>query len=92
MNPRDKMPLEVTPVYFKLQRYDAQRTRSLPRARAGSRQRLRQTRTTPPANGSQQAPAATAPQGPPASSRRSHETQPANQDTSAQQQTPATPQ
>ena len=23
MNPRDKMPLEVTPVYFKLQRYSA---------------------------------------------------------------------
>jgi hypothetical protein len=23
MNPRDKMPLEVTPVYFKLQRYEA---------------------------------------------------------------------
>ena len=23
MNPRDKMPLEVTPVYFKLQRYQA---------------------------------------------------------------------
>jgi hypothetical protein len=23
MNPRDKMPLEVTPIYFKLQRYDA---------------------------------------------------------------------
>jgi hypothetical protein len=23
MNPRDKMPFEVTPIYFKLQRYDA---------------------------------------------------------------------
>jgi hypothetical protein len=23
MNPRDKMPLEVTPLFFKLQRYDA---------------------------------------------------------------------
>jgi hypothetical protein len=23
MNPRDKMPLEVTPIFFKLQRYDA---------------------------------------------------------------------
>jgi hypothetical protein len=23
MNPRDKMPLEVTPIYFKLQRYEA---------------------------------------------------------------------
>ena len=26
MNPRDKMPLEVTPVYFKLQRYTAENT------------------------------------------------------------------
>jgi hypothetical protein len=26
MNPRDKMPLEVTPVYFKLQRYTATAT------------------------------------------------------------------
>jgi hypothetical protein len=26
MNPRDKMPLEVTPVYFKLQRYSAANT------------------------------------------------------------------
>jgi hypothetical protein len=25
MNPRDKMPLEVTPIFFKLQRYDASR-------------------------------------------------------------------
>jgi hypothetical protein len=25
MNPRDKMPLELTPVFFKLQRYDASR-------------------------------------------------------------------
>jgi hypothetical protein len=23
MNPRDKMPLEVTPIFYKLQRYDA---------------------------------------------------------------------
>jgi hypothetical protein len=23
MNPRDKMPFEVTPIFFKLQRYDA---------------------------------------------------------------------
>jgi hypothetical protein len=25
MNPRDKMPLELTPVFYKLQRYDASR-------------------------------------------------------------------
>jgi hypothetical protein len=25
MNPRDKMPLEVTPIFYKLQRYDASR-------------------------------------------------------------------
>jgi hypothetical protein len=23
MNPRDKMPLEITPIFYKLQRYDA---------------------------------------------------------------------
>jgi hypothetical protein len=27
MNPRDKMPLEVTPIYFKLQRYDASKVK-----------------------------------------------------------------
>jgi len=30
MNPRDKMPLEVTPIYFKLQRYDASKLNPAP--------------------------------------------------------------
>jgi hypothetical protein len=32
MNPRDKMPLEVTPIYFKLQRYDASKLNPAPAA------------------------------------------------------------
>jgi hypothetical protein len=35
MNPRDKMPLEVTPIFYKLQRYDASKlTPSSPPAAA----------------------------------------------------------
>jgi len=35
MNPRDKMPLEVTPIFYKLQRYDASKlTPSSPPATA----------------------------------------------------------
>lgn len=47
MNPRDKMPLEVTPIYFKLQRYET--ANAAPAAPA--------TPATPPA-GDQQAPPA----------------------------------
>jgi hypothetical protein len=32
MNPRDKMPLEVTPIFFKLQRYDASKVVAAPSA------------------------------------------------------------
>ncbi|MGC9158444.1 MAG: M48 family metalloprotease [Terracidiphilus sp.] len=32
MNPRDKMPFEVTPIYFKLKRYDAQQQPASPTA------------------------------------------------------------
>jgi hypothetical protein len=32
MNPRDKMPLEVTPIFFKLQRYDASKVVAVPSA------------------------------------------------------------
>jgi hypothetical protein len=38
MNPRDKMPLEVTPVYFKLQRYDAANTQPVNSANPASQQ------------------------------------------------------
>ena len=34
MNPRDKMPLELTPIFYKLQRYDASRLTSMPPATA----------------------------------------------------------
>jgi hypothetical protein len=30
MTPRDKMPLEVTPIFFKLQRYDASKVVAAP--------------------------------------------------------------
>ena len=71
MNPRDKMPLEVTPVYFKLRRYDATNEQPAsggtpaqqPAAPAGDQNNV-------PANGGQQAPAA-APRVPPGSRRRS---------------------
>jgi hypothetical protein len=88
MNPRDKMPLEVTPVYFKLQRYNDANSAPV----TGANQTL--PATTPadpnnaPAQGGQQPPA-TPPQTqqqPPSAA------QPANQDTSAQQQAPSTPQ
>jgi len=52
MNPRDKMPLEVTPIYYKLQRYEA--------TKAGQ-PAAAQPDATPPAN----APAATPPPAPP---------------------------
>ena len=79
MNPRDKMPLEVTPVYFKLQRYNA--TNVAPASTPGN----------PPAGDPNQNPAAGQPPAgqlvPPPSAA-----QPAAGDTSAQQQSPATPQ
>ena len=92
MNARDKMPLEVTPVYFKLQRYDATNEQPAsggtpaqqPAAPAGDQNNV-------PANGGQQAPAA-APQGTPGQPSPQSATQPASQNTSAQQQAPASPQ
>jgi hypothetical protein len=91
MNPRDKMPLEVTPVYFKLKRYDA--TNQPANAGTPGQQPAAPAadQNNAPANGNQQAPAA-APQGPPGQPSPQTTTQPANQDTSAQQQTPAPPQ
>ncbi len=85
MNPRDKMPLEVTPVYFKLQRYSA--TNLTPASAAPADQ---------PAggdpNGGAPTPTATPgqpgnaqPAGPPSAA------QPAPGDAAAQQQQPAGP-
>jgi hypothetical protein len=78
MNPRDKMPLEVTPVYFKLQRYSA--TNAQPASN-----------TTPeqPTNGNDPNSAPTSSPGqsttPPTAS------QPVPSDSSAQQQQPPAP-
>jgi hypothetical protein len=90
MNPRDKMPLEVTPVYFKLQRYNAANEAPSTSANPGAQ-------STPPANDANQPPeqqnqpANPGQQPPPAAAA-----QPAgNGDTSAQQQQqppPVTPQ
>jgi len=54
MNPRDKMPLEVTPIFFKLQRYDASK---LPQTAPA-------TTTPAPAAPATSAPAATPPSAP----------------------------
>jgi hypothetical protein len=62
MNPRDKMPLEVTPIYFKLQRYDATPKASQPPAAQPAAQPDATPPATPPATGNappQQAPAGT---------------------------------
>jgi hypothetical protein len=91
MNPRDKMPLEVTPVYFKLQRYNTANTPPVtganpsqqPAAPAGD-----QNNAPAPATGQQAPPPPQGGQQPPPSAA-----QPATQDTTAaQQQTPAAPQ
>ena len=79
LNPRDKMPLEVTPVYFKLQRYGANSTQP---ANTSNQQ-------DQPANGNDpgSAPASTPGQSttPPTAS------QPVPADSSAQQQQPPAP-
>jgi len=90
MNPRDKMPLEVTPVYFKLQRYDAANT--APANGATPAQQPASSAADPnnaPARGGPQAPAS---QGTPSRPAPQSAAQPANQDTSAQQQMPTSPQ
>ena len=106
MNPRDKMPLEVTPVYFRLQRYDATNTEPAngpapaqqpgspgqPGTPAADQNNAAPANGTAPANGGQQAPAAV-PQGTPGQPPPPQSTtQPANQDSTAQQQTPTSPQ
>jgi hypothetical protein len=81
INPRDKMPLEVTPIYFKLQRYSA--TNVAPNNAAPPEQR--------PANGDpgNGAPTPTATPGP--GTAPPSAAQPAAGDSSAQQQQPPTP-
>src|SRR5579862_3525688 len=77
MNPRDKMPLEVTPVYFKLQRYNANKLQPASNVRADQ-----------PSNGNPNAAPATTPgqsTTPPTAS------QPLPADSAAQQQQPPAP-
>ncbi len=84
MNPRDKMPLEVTPVYFKLQRYSAANNAGpLPANAAPADQ---------PANGGDpgNSPAPTATPGQPATPPSAAQPVP-GADSSAQQQQPPTP-
>lgn len=78
MNPRDKMPLEVTPVYFKLQRYTVANAAPPVNSANPAAQPSGDTGEAP----SDAAPEPQAPQGPAA---------PAG-DTAAQQQQPAQPQ
>jgi hypothetical protein len=86
MNPRDKMPLEVTPVYFKLQRYSAANNAGPTPANAAP--------AGQPANGADpgNSPAPTATPGPPATPPSAAQPVP-GADSSAQQQPPTpTPQ
>jgi hypothetical protein len=79
MNPRDKMPLEVTPVYFKLQRYNMAPSNAGPvdQQQGGSQGDQNNEPTATPGQSTPPPPSAS---------------QPVAGDTSAQQQTPAPPQ
>jgi len=55
MNPRDKMPFEVTPIFFKLQRYDASAAAAAAQAPAAA-QPAGDPNAQPPAGGQQGAP------------------------------------
>jgi hypothetical protein len=63
MNPRDKMPLEVTPIFFKLQRYDVSKLSPAPPAATPP------TVAAPPPAAPAAAPPETAPAAPPAASQ-----------------------
>jgi hypothetical protein len=85
MNPRDKMPLEVTPVYFKLQRYNATTAAPINATNpadqpAGSEQNNPPTPTATPGQ-----PTNAQPTAPPSAA------QPAPGDAAAQQQQPPAP-
>ena len=88
MNPRDKMPFEVTPIFYKLQRYDAAAAAAAlaqPSAPAASQQ-------PPPADPNAQAPAnggaPTGQQQAPASTGQPAPQQPPTADPNAPQQAP----
>jgi hypothetical protein len=80
MNPRDKMPLEVTPVYFKLQRYNTANVAPANSAAPGGQQ------VQPAGDPNQGA----QPQQQPQQQQPQGAAQPTGGDTSAQQQQPQT--
>jgi hypothetical protein len=85
MNARDKMPFEVTPVFYKLQRYDLASTEPAPAPPAGGTPAPPAPDTAPPASGDQ--PAA-APQGQPADGNAPPAPGPQGQQPSAAAQSP----
>jgi hypothetical protein len=85
MNARDKMPFEVTPVFFKLQRYDVAKTEA-PAAPAAAAPTTPPAAAADPAAQSTAPPAATPDAAPQATSPAA---QPAAGDAAAQQQPPA---
>jgi hypothetical protein len=95
MNPRDKMPFEVTPIFYKLQRYDAAAAAAAlaqPSAPASQQLPPADPNAQTPANGGaptgqQQAPASTgqpAPQQPPAADPNAPQQAPPGQTPSPQ--------
>ena len=82
MNPRDKMPLEVTPVYFKLQRYNAANVPLQPANAAPADQ---------PSNGTEPNATPQPTSAPAQSTNPTSAAQPAAGDSSAQQQQPPAP-
>jgi hypothetical protein len=86
LNPRDKMPLEVTPIYFRLQRYDE--AQSAANAAAANKPAAAAAAQQPPAAGDPP-PAAQPPADPATPSQAQQGTQPPPQQ---QQGTPPNPQ
>jgi hypothetical protein len=82
LNPRDKMPLEVTPVYYRLQRYDEAQAASAAKASAAATQPA----AAQPAAGDPPAPNAGQSNPPPAQTD-----QPPSQAAGPQQQPPPNP-
>jgi hypothetical protein len=89
MNPRDKMPLEVTPIFYKLQRYDV--SRLTPAASSAVAPATVAPAAQPAATPSGAAPPATTPSGAPAPAATPPAAEPAPGD-AAQQPTGPPPQ
>lgn len=81
LNPRDKMPLEVTPVYFRLQRYDEAQTAANAAAKGAAPAGQSGTAAQPAAGDpppAQSQPPAGAPGGPPPSTQQADPSQAQN--------------